>query len=130
MFEAVGAFNAGKMSEGRFRLHRAPRHPRRGACGGMYTANTMSSAFEALGMSRCRTPAPWRRKTRKKDLRPNRARAGGSGEKRLKPRDIVTRQSIENAVAVIMAVGGSTNAVLHFLAIAHAADVEWTIDDF
>jgi dihydroxy-acid dehydratase len=97
----------------------------------MYTANTMSSAFEALGMSLAYSSTM----ANPHDEKMNSAKESAKVlieaiKKDLKPRDIVTRKSIENAVAVIMATGGSTNAVLHFLAIAHAAEVEWTIDDF
>jgi dihydroxy-acid dehydratase len=102
-----------------------------GACGGMYTANTMSSSFEALGMSllgSSQLAAPDREKV---DSAAESARVLVRAiEKNLKPRDIVTRQSIENAISLVMATGGSTNAVLHYLAIAHAAEVEWSIDDF
>jgi len=131
VFEAVGQFSAGKMSEEDFRQIERHAIPGNGSCGGMYTANTMSSAFEALGMSlphastMANVEDPIVEHTRAA------ARALVAAVKAdLKPRDIVTRRSIENAVAVIMAIGGSTNAVLHFLAIAHAAGVEWTIDDF
>jgi dihydroxy-acid dehydratase len=131
VFEAVGALNAGKMSREDFDCIERCALPGTGACGGMYTANTMSSAFEALGMSlpfastMANVEEPIVEHTRQA------ARALVEAVKRdLKPRDIVTRKSIENAVAVIMATGGSTNAVLHFLAIAHAAEVEWRIDDF
>jgi dihydroxy-acid dehydratase len=101
----------------------------------MYTANTMSSAFEALGMSLPYSSTMAAEDDEKKVSTAESARVLVEAVKRgpnsgLRPRDIVTRKSIENAVSVIMAVGGSTNAVLHFLAIAHAADVEWTIDDF
>jgi dihydroxy-acid dehydratase len=97
----------------------------------MYTANTMSSSFEALGMSLPYSSTM----ANPHDEKMNSARESArvlveAIKKDLKPRDIVTRKSIENAVAVIMATGGSTNAVLHFLAIAHAAGVEWTIEDF
>jgi dihydroxy-acid dehydratase len=97
----------------------------------MYTANTMSSAFEALGISLAYSSTM----ANPHDEKVNSARESAKVlieaiKNDLKPRDIVTRKSIENAVAVIMAIGGSTNAVLHFLAIAHAAGVEWTIDDF
>src|SRR3982750_3425221 len=105
--------------------------PGSGSCGGMYTANTMSSAFEALGMS---LPYSSTMANVEGEIVGAAKEAAGvlvEAERRgLKPRDIVTRKSIENAVAVIMATGGSTNAVLHFLAIAHAAGVEFTIDDF
>ncbi|MDP1690724.1 MAG: dihydroxy-acid dehydratase [Burkholderiaceae bacterium] len=131
VFEAVGQFSAGKMSEEDFCQIERRAIPGSGSCGGMYTANTMSSAFEALGMSlpfastMANVEAPIVEHTRQA------ARVLVEAVKAdLKPRDIVTRKSIENAVAVIMATGGSTNAVLHFLAIAHAAEVEWTIDDF
>ena len=131
VFEAVGQFSAGKMSEEDFCQIERRAIPGSGSCGGMYTANTMSSAFEALGMSlpfastMANVEDPIVEHTRQA------ARALVAAVKAdLKPRDIVTRKSIENAVAVIMATGGSTNAVLHFLAIAHAAAVPWTIDDF
>jgi dihydroxy-acid dehydratase len=131
VFEAVGQFSAGKMSEEDFCQIERRAIPGSGSCGGMYTANTMSSAFEALGVSLpfASTMANVEDEivsmTRHAaDVLVNAVKAN------LKPRDIVTKKSIENAVAVIMATGGSTNAVLHFLAIAHAAEVEWTIDDF
>jgi dihydroxy-acid dehydratase len=130
-FEAVGAYAAGKMSEEDFIGIEKNACPSVGACGGMYTANTMSSSFEALGMSllgssQLASPAP------------EKADSAGASAKvlveavknQIKPRDIVTRKSIENAVSLIMATGGSTNAVLHYLAIAHAAGVKWSIDDF
>lgn len=131
VFEAVGEYSAGRISEDD--LIAIERHaiPGTGSCGGMYTANTMSAAIEALGLS----------------LPYSSTMANVEGEKAVstaesarvlvdavaadrKPRDIVTREAIENAVAVIMATGGSTNAVLHFLAMAHCAEVPWTIDDF
>ena len=131
VFEAVGQFSAGKMSEEDFCQIERRAIPGSGSCGGMYTANTMSSAFEALGMSlpfastMANVEDPIVAHTQAA------ARALVEAVKAdLKPRDIVTKQAIENAVAVIMATGGSTNAVLHFLAIAHAAEVEWSIDDF
>lgn len=131
VFEAVGQFTAGRMSEEDFCEIERRAIPGSGSCGGMYTANTMSSAFEALGMSlpfastMANVEDPIVAHTKEA------ARVLVEAVKAdLKPRDIVTKKSIENAVAVIMATGGSTNAVLHFLAIAHAAEVEWTIDDF
>ena len=135
VFEAVGAFNAGKMSEEDFGCIERCAIPGVGACGGMYTANTMSSAFEALGMSLPYSSTMAAVDREKVESAEESARVLVEAVKKgpnsgLRPRDIVTRKSLENAVAVIMAVGGSTNAVLHFLAIAHAADVEWTIDDF
>jgi dihydroxy-acid dehydratase len=130
-FEAVGEFTAGRMSQEDFDGIEKNACPSSGSCGGMYTANTMSSSFEALGMSLLYSSTM---------ANPDDEKVGSAAEsarvlveaikKDLKPRDIITRKSIENAVAVIMATGGSTNAVLHYLAIAHAADVEWTIDDF
>jgi len=131
VFEAVGQFSAGKMSEEDFCQIEKRAIPGSGSCGGMYTANTMSSAFEALGLSipgsstLANVEDPIVEYTREAARVLYRAVQAD-----LKPRDIVTRQAIENAVAVIMATGGSTNAVLHFLAIAHCAEVDWTIDDF
>jgi dihydroxy-acid dehydratase len=131
VFEAVGQFSAGKMSEEDFCEIERRAIPGSGSCGGMYTANTMSSAFEALGMS---LPYSSTEANVHDEKVASTARAAKvlveAVARDLKPRDIVTRESIENAVAVIMATGGSTNAVLHFLAIAHAAEVEWSIDDF
>jgi dihydroxy-acid dehydratase len=130
-FEAVGSYAAGKMSDEDFIGIEKNACPSVGACGGMYTANTMSSSFEALGMSvlgssQMASPDP-----EKADSAAESARVLVNAIKQdIKPRDIVTRKSIENAVALIMATGGSTNAVLHYLAIAHAAQVKWTIDDF
>jgi len=131
VFEAVGAFQAGKMNEEDFGCIERCAIPGVGACGGMYTANTMSSAFEAMGMSLPYSSTMAAEDQEKKDSSAESARVLLEAVKNgLKPRDIVTRKSIENAVAIIMAVGGSTNSVLHYLAIAHAADVDWTIDDF
>jgi len=131
VFEAVGQFSAGRMSEEDFRQIERRAIPGSGSCGGMYTANTMSSAFEALGMSLPFASTMANVEEPIVALTAEAARVLVAAVKAdLKPRDIVTRESIENAVAVIMAIGGSTNAVLHFLAIAHAAEVVWTIDDF
>ena len=130
-FEAVGEYTAGRLNESDFKEIEKRSCPGSGSCGGMYTANTMSSAFEALGMS-----LPYSSTMANEDGEKTASAAESARvlvaaiQKGLKPRDIITRESIENAVAVIMAVGGSTNAVLHFLAIAHAAQVQWTIDDF
>ena len=131
VFEAVGENAAGRMSDEDLLEIERRAVPGPGSCGGMYTANTMSSAFEALGISLPYSSTM----ANPHDEKVNSARESASVlieaiKKDLKPRDIVTRRSIENAVAVIMAIGGSTNAVLHFLAIAHAAGVEWSIDDF
>ncbi|MDT4838250.1 Dihydroxy-acid dehydratase [compost metagenome] len=131
VFEAVGQNAAGHMSDAELREIEMRAIPGSGSCGGMYTANTMSSAFEALGISLPYSSTM----ANPHDEKMNSARESAKVlieaiRKDIKPRDIVTRKSIENAVAVIMATGGSTNAVLHFLAIAHAAGVEWSIDDF
>ena len=131
VFEAVGAFSAGKMSREDFECIERKALPGVGACGGMYTANTMSSSVEAVGMS-----LPYSSTMAAEDEEKRESAAQSmevlihAVKKNLKPRDIVTRKSIENAVAVIMATGGSTNGVLHWLAIAHAAGVPWTLDDF
>ena len=131
VFEAVGQFSAGNMSEEDFCQIERRAIPGSGSCGGMYTANTMSSAFEALGMSLPFSSTMANTHDEITKAATEAARVLVEAVKiDLKPRDIVTRKSIENAVAVIMATGGSTNAVLHFLAIAHTAGVEWTIDDF
>ncbi|WP_025041293.1 dihydroxy-acid dehydratase [Nitrosospira briensis] len=130
-FEAVGQYTAHKIDEKElFEVERRA-CPGAGSCGGMFTANTMSSAFEAMGMS-----LPYSSTMAAEDDEKY-VSAARSAEvlvdairKQIRPRDIITRKSIENAIAVIMAVGGSTNAVLHFLAIAHAAEVTLTIDDF
>ena len=131
VFEAVGENAAGRMSDEDLLEIERRAVPGPGSCGGMYTANTMSSAFEALGISLPYSSTM----ANPHDEKVNSARESATVlieaiKKDLKPRDIVTRKSIENAVAVIMATGGSTNAVLHFLAIAHAAGVDWSIDDF
>ena len=130
-FEAVGSYTAGKMSDEDFIGIEKNACPSVGACGGMYTANTMSSSFEALGMSLLGSSQMASPDAEKADSAAESARVLVNAIKQeIKPRDIVTRKSIENAVALIMATGGSTNAVLHYLAIAHAAQVKWTIDDF
>ena len=129
-FEAVGAFRAGKMSEEDFVGIEKNACPSVGACGGMYTANTMSSAFEALGMSLLGSSQMASPDPEKADSAADSARVLVEAiRKDIKPRDIVTRKAIENAMTLVMATGGSTNAVLHFLAIAHAAGVSFTIDD-
>ncbi|MBV9891212.1 MAG: dihydroxy-acid dehydratase, partial [Rhizobacter sp.] len=131
VFEAVGQFTAGRMSEHDFHEIERRAIPGSGSCGGMYTANTMSSSFEALGMALPYASTMANVEDEIVGATQEAARVLVEAVRRdLKPRDIVTRKSIENAVAVIMATGGSTNAVLHYLAIAHAAGVEWTIDDF
>jgi dihydroxy-acid dehydratase len=130
-FEAVGQYSAGRIDEVRLLSVERNACPGAGSCGGMYTANTMSSAFEAMGMSLMYSSTMAAEDAEKAE---NTALAGKvlveAIHKNLRPRDIITRKSIENAISVIMAVGGSTNAVLHFLAIAHSAGVPLTLDDF
>jgi len=130
-FEAVGQYSAGRIDEVRLNSVERNACPGAGSCGGMYTANTMSSAFEAMGMSLIYSStmsavAP--------EKAANTELAGtvlvNAIRNNLLPLDIITRKSIENAISVVMAVGGSTNAVLHFLAIAYSAGVEWNLDDF
>ncbi len=131
VFEAVGENAAGRMSDEDLLQIERRAIPGTGSCGGMYTANTMSSAFEALGISLPYSSTMANPHDEKLNSSAESARVLIEAIKKdIKPRDIVTKKSIENAVAVIMATGGSTNAVLHFLAIAHAAEVEWSIDDF
>jgi len=131
VFEAVGENAAGKLSDEDLHQIEQRAIPGTGSCGGMYTANTMSSAFEALGMSLPYSSTMANPHDEKMNSAQESAKVLIEAVKKdLKPRDIVTKKALENAVAVIMATGGSTNAVLHFLAIAHAAGVEWTIDDF
>ncbi|MAZ10386.1 MULTISPECIES: dihydroxy-acid dehydratase [unclassified Limnobacter] len=130
-FEAVGEFTAGRMSEEDFKGIEKNACPSSGSCGGMYTANTMSSAFEALGMSLPYSSTMSNIDAEKVTSTEESARVLIEAVRNdLKPRDIITKKSIENAVAVLMATGGSTNAVLHFLAIAKAADVAWSYEDF
>jgi len=131
VYEAIGKHAANKIDDAGLKAIEACSVPGPGSCGGMYTANTMSSAFEALGIS-----LPY--SSTMANVHEEKVRSARESahvlleaiKKDIKPRDIVTRKSIENAVSVIMATGGPTNAVLHFLAIAHCAGVEWTIDDF
>ncbi|CUJ55341.1 dihydroxy-acid dehydratase [Achromobacter xylosoxidans] len=131
VFEAVGEYTMGRMDEADFKQIEKCAIPGSGSCGGMYTANTMSSAFEAMGMSLPYSSTMANEDDEKVASAAESARVLVDAVRRgLRPRDIITRESIENAVSVIMATGGSTNAVLHFLAIAHAAEVPWTIDDF
>ena len=131
VFEAVGEHSAGRISDADLLAIERHAIPGNGSCGGMYTANTMSSAIEALGLSLPYSSTMANVESEKMQSTEDSARALVAAVKQdLKPLDIVTRKSIENAVAVVMATGGSTNAVLHFLAIAHAADIPWEIDDF
>ena len=131
VFEAVGENAAGRMSDEDLLEIERRAIPGTGSCGGIYTANTMSSSFEALGISLPYSSTMANPHDEKMNSAAESARVLIEAVKKdIKPRDIVTKKAIENAVAVIMATGGSTNAVLHFLAIAHTAGVEWTIDDF
>ncbi len=130
-FEAVGEYAAGRIPLETFREVERNACPGKGSCGGMYTANTMSAALEAMGMS-----LPYSSTMAAEDAeKVESAAASGTAllhliENDLKPRDILTSKAFENGLRVVMAVGGSTNAVLHFLAMAHAAGVELNIDDF
>jgi dihydroxy-acid dehydratase len=130
-FEAVGEYSAGKIDEDELLAVERQACPGVGSCGGMYTANTMSSAFEAMGMSLPYSSTMATEDDEKADSTEESAKVLVEAiRNQLLPRQIITRKSIENAISVIMAVGGSTNAVLHFLAIAHAAGVELNLDDF
>ena len=130
-FEAVGAFSAGRMSKEDYEGIEKNACPTVGACGGMFTANTMSTSFEALGMSLMSSSTMASPDAEKADSAAASAKVLVNAiKKNIRPRDIITRKSIENVVSLVMATGGSTNAVLHYLAIASAAEVEWTIDDF
>lgn len=130
-FEAVGQFSAGKIGHDELIDIEKNACPGFGSCGGMFTANTMSSAFEALGMS-----LPYSSTMGNVDKeKENSARDSASAlysliEKNILPKDIITRKAFENAITVVMAVGGSTNAALHLLAIAHCMQVELALDDF
>jgi dihydroxy-acid dehydratase len=125
-FEAVGAFSAGKMSKEDFDGIEKNACPSVGACGGQYTANTMSSSFEALGMSLLGSSQMASPDSEKADSAAASARVLVEAIRaNLKPRDIITRKSIENAVGLVMATGGSAMPVLHYLAIASAAGVKW-----
>ncbi len=129
-FEALGERVAGTISDEDFKGIIRNACPGAGACGGMYTANTMSSAIEALGMSLPHSSSNPAVSPEKRDECLGVAAAMHNLLKLdLKPRDIVTKKSLENALAMVMVMGGSTNAVLHFLAIARAFEIEWTLSD-
>jgi len=131
VFESVGSFTAGTMSKEDFECIERKALPGVGACGGMYTANTMSSSVEAVGMSLPYSSTMAAEDEEKRQSAAESMRVLVAAVKAgLKPSTIVTKKSIENAIAVVMATGGSTNGVLHWLAIAHAAGVPWTLDDF
>jgi dihydroxy-acid dehydratase len=130
-FEAVGSFCAGKMSQGDLLEIERRACPGAGSCGGMYTANTMSAAIEAMGMSLPFSSTMAAEDDEKQTSTAESAKALAQAiESGLLPRHIMTREAFENAVAVVMAIGGSTNAVLHLLAIAHSAGVPLSLDDF
>jgi len=131
IFEAVGQYQAGKADEAQVHAVECSACPGAGSCGGMYTANTMSSAIEAMGLSlpySSSYPAVTAQKEREAFL------AGKAlvqcVEKGITAKSLITRESLENAVTLVIALGGSTNAVLHLMAIANEAQVEWTLDDF
>ncbi|MBI3027134.1 dihydroxy-acid dehydratase [Candidatus Woesearchaeota archaeon] len=131
IFEAVGAYASGKISSEDFKGIECHACPGAGSCGGMYTANTMASAIEALGMS---LPGSASSPAEDEEKKEECAMAGkvviNLLEKKIFPKDIMTKEAFENAISVVMAIGGSTNAVLHLMAIAHAVDVKLTLDDF
>ena len=129
-FEAVGQYSAGKIDSEELLQVERNACPGAGSCGGMYTANTMSSAFEAMGMSLMYSSTMAAEDAEKADSTAESAKVLREAiAHQLQPRFILTRKAFENAIAVIMAIGGSTNAVLHLLAIAHAADVQLSLDD-
>lgn len=131
VFEAVGEFNGGKIDREEFRAIETHACPGSGSCGGMYTANTMSSAIEALGMA---LPGSSTMASPDQEIIEATANAGRTLvsliKRDLRPAAIMTRKAFENAIMVVMALGGSTNAVLHLLAIAHSMNVELSLDDF
>jgi dihydroxy-acid dehydratase len=131
VFEAVGQHAAGRLTDAELADLEAHACPGPGSCGGMYTANTMASAIEALGLS---LPNSSAQAAISADKRADCARAGAAVvnllERGIRPRDILSRKAFENAITTVIALGGSTNAVLHLLAIAHAAGVRLRLDDF
>ena len=130
-FEAVGQFSGGKIDKDKLTAIEKNACPGYGSCGGMFTANTMSSAIEAMGMS-LPYSSTMSNEDKEKELSTQQSAKALFPllKENILPSDIITRKSLENAIAVVMAVGGSTNAVLHLLAIAHSIGVELTIDDF
>ena len=131
VFEAVGRYAQGTINDRELKQIESCAIPGPGACGGMYTANTMASAIEALGMSLPNSSAQAAISQEKaKDCRDAGAAVLRLIKEGIRPRDIMTRKAFENAIAVVMALGGSTNAVLHLLAMAHAANVKLSLDDF
>jgi len=131
VFEAVGKHAAGEYSDEELETVESCAIPGEGSCGGMYTANTMASAIEAMGMSLPNSSAQAAvGEDKMRDSFDAGAAVMNLVEKGIRPRDIMTREAFENAITVVIALGGSTNAVLHLLAIAHAAEVKLSIDDF
>ncbi len=131
VFEAVGEYSAGKIDAAELLEVERKACPGAGSCGGMYTANTMSSAFEAMGMSLPYSSTMAAEDAEKADSTARSAEVLVNAiRKQILPTEIITRKALENAISVIMAVGGSTNAVLHLLAIAHTAKLPLTLDDF
>jgi dihydroxy-acid dehydratase len=131
VFEAIGKWNNGEMTEEEVRAIECNACPGPGACGGMYTANTMASAIETMGLSLPGSSSnPAATGDKLKDVFEAGEAIIGLIEKNIRPRDIITRKALENAVVITMALGGSTNAILHLLAIAHAAEVDFAIEDF
>ncbi len=131
IFEAIGQRASNAITDERLKVIESTAIPGPGSCGGMYTANTMASAIEAMGMS---LPHDSSQPAVSDDKRRQSGRAGEAAVALLaagiRPRDIVTRRSLENAITAVIALGGSTNAILHLLAIAHAAEVSLSLDDF
>ncbi|HTT57305.1 MAG TPA: dihydroxy-acid dehydratase [Opitutaceae bacterium] len=131
VFEAVGQHAAGKLDDAGLKTVEACSIPGAGACGGMYTANTMASAIEALGLSLPNSSSQLAiSEEKKQDCRRAGEAAVALARAGIRPSDILTKQAFENAITVVIALGGSTNAVLHLLAIAHTAGVKLSIDDF
>lgn len=131
VFEAIGKWNNGDMDDEEVKGIECNACPGPGACGGMYTANTMASAIEAMGMSLPGSSShPATTDEKLKDVEQAGEAVLNLLEKNIRPSDIMTRKAFENAITLVMALGGSTNAILHLLAMAHAADVDLTIEDF
>lgn len=131
VFEGVGKLNKGDITESELKEIECSACPGAGSCGGMYTANTMASAIEAMGMSLPSTSSnPAESQDKKADCKDAGKAVYNLLEKGIYPKDIMTKEAFENAITIVMALGGSTNAVLHLLAIAHAANVDLTMDDF
>ncbi len=131
IFEAVGQYNAGKISKEDFHGIECNACPGAGSCGGMYTANTMASAIEALGMSLPNSSSiPAEDAKKKEECFESSKYVIQMLEKNITPKDIMTKKAFENAISIVMALGGSTNAALHLLAMAHAVGVNLSLDDF